>query len=198
MPRIHAKVYISDKSSAIVTSANFTEGGALRNFEYGVRIVDSAVVQEIQHDINEYSKLGASVTKSQLEEIQAQVEEVKRTIQNEQKKISQKIKLESRKQEKMVEDNLIRLRVKQKSVNAIFSDTLLYLLTQRPMATKELHLLVKDIHPDLCDDSYDRIIDGKHFGRLWKHQVRNAQVYLKRAGLIIYDEENRLWRRLQR
>lgn len=61
------------------------------------------------------------------------------------------------------------------------------------MATEELHLLVKDIHPDLCDDSFDRVIYGRHFGKLWKHQVRNAQSYLKKVGAIIYDEEARLW-----
>ncbi|MEW6241693.1 MAG: hypothetical protein AB1564_12875, partial [Chloroflexota bacterium] len=94
---------------------------------------------------------------------------------------------------RVVEDNLIRLRVKHKTTNSIFSDTLLYLLSQKSMPTEELHLLVKEIHPDLCDDNFDRVIDGRHFGKLWKHQVRNAQAYLKRAGLIFYDEENRLW-----
>jgi hypothetical protein len=198
LPRIHAKVYISNKSSAIVASANFTDGGETRNFEYGVRINDSTVVQKIQDDINEYKKLGASVTKSQLEEIQAQVESVRRTIQIEQKIISQKIRIESREQEIKVENDLIRLRIKHKSVNSIFSDTLLYLLSQKPMTTEELHLFVKDIHPDLCDDQFDRVIDGRHFGKLWKHQVRNAQAYLRRAGLIFHDAESRLWHKLKK
>ncbi|MEW6241247.1 MAG: phospholipase D-like domain-containing protein, partial [Chloroflexota bacterium] len=44
LPRIHAKVYIANKSSAIVTSANFTDGGETRNFEYGVKISDKALV----------------------------------------------------------------------------------------------------------------------------------------------------------
>jgi hypothetical protein len=198
LPRIHAKVYISNRSSAIVTSANFTDGGETRNFEYGVKITDTAIVQKIKNDINEYRKLGASVSATQLEEIQAQVENVRKAIQVEQKTISQKIRLGSRKHERVAEDNLIRLRVKHKTTNSIFSDTLLYWLSQKPMPTEELHLLVKDIHPDLCDDNFDRIIDGRHFGKLWKHQVRNAQAYLKRAGLILYDEENRLWYRLKK
>ena len=198
LPRIHAKVYISNKSSAIITSANFTDGGETRNFEYGVKIDDSVAVQKIQNDVNEYKKLGANVTESQLEAIQTQVENVRKTIQVEQKTISRKIRLESRKLERDVEDNLIRVRVKHKSLNSIFSETLLYLLSRKPMPTEELHLLVKDIHIDLCDDTLDRIIDGKHFGKLWKHQVRNAQVTLRKAGLIIYDKETRLWHRTGR
>jgi len=96
-----------------------------------------------------------------------------------------------------VEDNLIRMRVKHKSINSIFSETLLYLLSRKPMSTEELHLLVKDIHVDLCDDTLDRVIDGKHFGKLWKHQVRNAQVTLRKAGLIVYDKEAHLWHKLE-
>ena len=193
LPRIHAKVYVSNQSSAIIASANFTDGGELRNFEYGVKINDIATVQKIQYDINEYRKLGAIVTPTQLKEIQEQVDNVRAIIQVEQKTISQKIRLESRKQERDVEDNLIRVRVKHRSTNSIFSETILYLLSQKPMETEELHLFVKDIHPDLCDDNFDRVIDGRHFGKLWKHQVRNAQAYLKRAGLISYDEETHLW-----
>ena len=54
LPRIHAKVYIANKSSAIVTSANFTAGGETRNLEYGVKINDIAIVQGIQKDITEW------------------------------------------------------------------------------------------------------------------------------------------------
>lgn len=198
LPRIHAKVYISDKSSAIVTSANFTDGGGARNFEYGVKINNSAIVQGIQKDMAEYKKLGANVTATQLGEIQTQVESVRKTIRVEQKIISQKIQLESRKQERDVEDNLIRVRVKHKSINSIFSETILYLLSRKSMATNELHLLVKDIHPDLCDDTLDRVIDGRHFGKLWKHQVRNAQTTLRKAGVIHYDKENQIWYQAQK
>jgi hypothetical protein len=46
---------------------------------------------------------------------------------------------------------------------------------------------VKLTDPDLCDDSVDRVIDGVHFGKKWKHYVRNAQQYLKRSGEIEFD-----------
>jgi len=52
------------------------------------------------------------------------------------------------------------------------------------MSTDELNPLIQKIHPDLCDDSVDRVIDGRHFGKKWKHAVRTAQQYLKRTGQI--------------
>jgi len=30
----------------------------------------------------------------------------------------------------------------------------------------------------------DRVIEGRHFGKRWKHQVRSAQQHLKAAGLV--------------
>jgi len=35
----------------------------------------------------------------------------------------------------------------------------------------------------------DRIIGDVHFGKKWKHYVRNAQQYLKRHGEIEFDGE---------
>jgi hypothetical protein len=44
----------------------------------------------------------------------------------------------------------------------------------------------------LCDDEVDRVIDGRHFGKKWKHAVRTAQQHLRRKGLIALEGE--LWR----
>ena len=56
------------------------------------------------------------------------------------------------------------------------------------MSTDELNPLIQKIHPDLCDDSVDRVIDGRHFGKKWKHAVRTAQQYLKRTEQIELHE----------
>lgn len=58
------------------------------------------------------------------------------------------------------------------------------LRTHGPMATRDLHPRVQQIHPDLCDDAVDRVIDGRHYGKRWKHRVRAAQSPLKRRGAI--------------
>jgi hypothetical protein len=52
-----------------------------------------------------------------------------------------------------------------------------------------LHPLIQQLHPDICDDSIDRVIDGVHFGKRWKHHVRSAQSHLKADGKIRTDGE---------
>lgn len=70
-------------------------------------------------------------------------------------------------------------------MHTVFGRTILYLLARYgPRTTIQLHPLVQAIHPDLCDDSVDRVIDGKRFGKKWKHAVRTAQQDLKKKGLV--------------
>jgi hypothetical protein len=45
------------------------------------------------------------------------------------------------------------------------------------------------MHPDICDDRIDRVIDGVNFGKKWKHHVRTAEQALKRAHKIEFDGE---------
>jgi len=69
--------------------------------------------------------------------------------------------------------------------HSVFMDAVLRLLSIRgPMATSELHPEVQRIHPSLCDDEEDRVINGINFGKKWKHAVRSAQAYLKKYGQI--------------
>ena len=58
-------------------------------------------------------------------------------------------------------------RVKgDKTVNGIFSDTILYLLDKHEgLSTDSLNKYIKRVHPDICDDTIDRIINGQHFGK---------------------------------
>lgn len=95
---------------------------------------------------------------------------------------------------------LLKARAKGKTTHGIFSDTVLYLLEQKgPLRTVELHPLVQQIHPDLCDDTIDRVIDSVHFGKRWKHYVRNARQALERKGIIDFDGQRwfRIMRRLE-
>ena len=52
------------------------------------------------------------------------------------------------------------------------------------MSTRELHEKLKELLPELCDDRMELVINGQHFGKKWKHIVRNAQVFLRRKGAI--------------
>jgi hypothetical protein len=62
------------------------------------------------------------------------------------------------------------------------------------MPTVQLHKLISELHPDLCDDSVDRVIEGENFGKKWKHAVRTAQQNLKKKGEIANSEG--VWRSL--
>ena len=193
LPNIHAKVYIADRSTAIVASANFTHGGSRINFEYGVRIRDRAIVQQIKNDMIEYGKLGADVTMDELQSIHSQTEDIKQEIEDEQKNIARTINRHTTWKQRTIKDDLIRTRIKNRSINSIFSETLLYLLSKGPAKTEDLHQLVCAIHPDLCDESIEHMIDGISFGKKWKHRIRNAQTYLQRTGAILYNKETKLW-----
>lgn len=192
LPRIHAKVYVADNRSAIITSANFTAGGSYANLEYGIKVDDSKLVEQVIKDINAYASLGSTVSYKQLTDLQQNVLEIRNVIDAEQKSVDVLLKAKAQQLELQVEDDLIRLRTKGRTTHALFAETILYVLAQQPAPTQSIHDQVQHIHPDLCGEK-DRVIDGKHFGKLWKHQVRTAQVYLKRKGAIRYDVRSRLW-----
>lgn len=194
LPRIHAKIYISDESLAIISSANFTDGGAFRNFEYGVQLNDPSLIRQVSKDITEYSTLGTSVNLSNLSDLQNQVQEIRSVVREEHRSITKKLRSISIKLQRKIEEDLIRIRTYGKTAHAIFAETILYLLSRHDMGTNELNQYIGAIHTDLCDDNLELIIDGKHFGKSWKHQVRSAQVFLKRKRAIEYDSENRIWK----
>lgn len=197
LPRIHAKAYVCDDRFAIVGSANFTEGGSSRNLEYGARFHEPEAVAQISHDIQTYAALGAPLSPPQLSRLQARVETLREAVADEQRSVSRQLRAFSAQFRREMEDDLIRVRVERKTINAIFSETILFLLTGGGLSTAELQQRLRDVHPDLCDDTSDRVIDGRHFGKLWKHQMRNAQVTLKKKGDIDLDPSTRQWRRLR-
>lgn len=54
-PKLHAKIYIFDEKKAIITSGNLTNGGVIKNFEYGILLSKKKVVQEILCDFDALS-----------------------------------------------------------------------------------------------------------------------------------------------
>jgi phosphatidylserine/phosphatidylglycerophosphate/cardiolipin synthase-like enzyme len=54
--KLHSKIYLFDDTNAIITSANLTNGGLLRNFEYGIQIDEKNIVKQIAIDYNYLSK----------------------------------------------------------------------------------------------------------------------------------------------
>ncbi len=185
--RLHAKVYLIDNKVGIITSANLTGGGLVNNFEYGVLIDDKNIVGSIKEDMLKYYSLGNILDRDLLEKICEESLKVQK-IKNRTENIVRNTKLAQllRKTTDSLSFELLKNRIKGgKTINAIFSDTILYLLKKKgPLSTKQIHPLIQTMHPDICDDSIDRVINGQHFGKKWKHLVRDAQQSLKKKGLI--------------
>jgi len=185
LPKLHAKVYVGDENCAIVTSANLTAGGIHRNYEYGVKISHKRAVGEIAQDITAYSELGAMVTAANLDKYCQIASRLRKTYRKQQRTITKAAQKEFQLQILTVEDELVRLRLSGGAMHTVFAKTILYLLQRYgPLRTIKLHPKVESIHPDLCDNTVDRVIDGKRFGKKWKHAVRTAQQQLKKNGQI--------------
>ena len=185
LPRLHAKVYIVDGRKAIITSANFTRGGLLQNYEYGIALSDQSLVEGISDDMRAYAGLGSTFTLEALGRLADETRELRTLRKNAERSQRQTdIGKRLRQQENAIRDTLLHSRVRERPITAIFMDTIRYLLGAGPMTTEALHARIKDIHADICDDTIDRVINGQRFGKLWKHHVRNAQQSLKKRGEI--------------
>ena len=197
LPGLHAKVYIADKHTAIVTSGNLTANSLHRNFEYGIRIHDPVTVEKITDDLISYRNLGSLISTEDLDHLTELSEVLRSKYANTINSARAGFKKDFENQLEAIDESLRELRgAPGESTNSIFTRTLLYLLNKEPLRTRDIHPLIRNIHPDLCDDRTDRVIRGIHFGREWKHRVRGAQVDLRRKGLIELVEGK--WRLVRR
>ncbi len=187
LPSLHAKVYVADQTMAIITSGNLTDPGVESNIEYGIVSTDTTIVSQVRKDFEGYALLGAKISLEEIMDLMNEINELKLLFRQAERTIRVRARRVFQEKLQATRTRLLRHRAKGKSTNAILSETILFLLSKSPRRTIELHPLIKLIHPDICDDSIDRVIDGVHFGKKWKHHVRIAQQFLKRAGQIRYD-----------
>jgi len=193
LPGLHAKVYIADTQEAIVTSGNLTAGGLEKNYEYGVVTSDEEAAAVIREDLEEYASLGVQVGGEELKSYIEAAREVRATFREQQQSQEETARRNFEEALADARDELIRMRLRGESTNATFAKTILYLLRRKgSMATKDLHPHIQRIHPDLCDDSVDRIVEGENYGKRWKHRVRAAQSTLKQRGDV--ELENGKWK----
>ncbi len=191
LPALHAKVFIADYKLAIITSGNLTHGGLRGNYEYGVALRRPELVREVRHDFEGYADLGAPLTIGEIDDFAAETEELRKEFRANERRAVKAASAAFKGKLRKAEDRILHLRA-GKSNQAIFRKTIEYLLSKGPMKTSDLHPLIQRLHPDLCDDSVDRVIDGVHFGKRWKHHVRSAQQALKSGGTIAFD--GGMWR----
>lgn len=186
LPGLHAKAYVADDHTAIITSGNLTAGSIYRNYEYGIRIDDPDLVRKITRDLLAYGDLGVSVSLAELDSLADTAKSLKDEYADTFNSARVSVRQELENRINVVQESLMQLRAKPgESTNAIFGRTILYILSDGPLATIDIHPLVQNIHTDLCDDSIDRVINGVHFGVRWKHLVRRAQQYLRDSGQIV-------------
>jgi hypothetical protein len=186
LPRLHAKVYVADRSHAIITSGNLTHGGLSANFEYGVEISRKETVVSIRNDLALYAQLGGALSRESLQAYCRVANEVQMAFKNQLNTANASARRAFADVFRKAEDELIQIRLDRGPITTVFERTIYYLLKRDgPMPTSKLHVLIESIHPDLCDNRVYREINGRRFGRKWKHSVRTAQTHLKDRGLII-------------
>jgi hypothetical protein len=189
IPRLHAKVYVSDCRRAIVTSGNLTATALYRNLEYGVDVRDSIVVRAIVDHFTFFQATGATVSRDQLARYVTAAAELQKEFLKVRRSASAAATKAFRRAMREAEDELVRLRLAGGAMHTVFARTIEFLLRKHgSMSTVQIHGYVREIHPDLCDDTVDRVIDGEHFGKKWKHAVRTSQQMLKKRGVVRYAE----------
>ncbi len=185
LPALHAKVYMADSHAAIVTSANLTNGGLWRNREYGVLLRDEEAVRDLRRDMHDFAGLGTVVARSTLGALAGETERLRDARAETERSPDSRARARLHSLLADTRDMVLQARARGKTTTGILADTVIFLLRrQGPMTTRAMHPLVQALHPDICDDAVDRVIDGVHFGKRWKHHVRNAQQQLRRQGRI--------------
>ena len=182
VPRLHAKAYVADNSLALVTSANLTHGGMYRNEEYGVLLRDPASVAEIRAHFTLLAGTGVPLPGDRLAALAA---EHSPTYRKAEREATAGLERLVRADLDAYDDGLREARAATGSTTGLFARAVLQALRLRgPLTTPDLNAEVQELVPDLCDDAIDRVINGVHFGKRWKHYVRSAQQSLKRSGEI--------------
>lgn len=190
LPRIHAKVYVADERTAIVTSGNLTDSGLSHNFEYGIYLTDKRLVRRIRCDLTQYHSLGTVIQQSQLKVFDEIVTELKGMQQKAEKSLKSRLREEFEAKLLMADEEILRVRAEGLSAHAAFADTIVYILRRGPRNTKGIYAEMKAIHPDLCDDTMKLVIRGQAWPQAqWRHRVRHAQLYLARQGRIVRKDD---------
>jgi hypothetical protein len=189
LPRLHAKVYVSDEKKAIVTSGNLTAGGIYNNFEYGIFLDNRISISKIKNDLVTYANLGAIINYEEINSYCLISEEIKQLFRERENSSKKVIEAKFKKAIEKADTELIKAKIGSGALHSVFEKTIFYLLQKNnDLTTIDINSLIAEIHPDLCDNEVDRVINGVHFGKKWKHAVRTAQQNLKKKGLIKLED----------
>lgn len=193
LPNLHAKVFVADRSAAIVTSGNLTRSGLDTNIEYGVLLRESRLVATVRDHMSSFARLGSQVSASTLADLLPVEEELRQAHAQSKSAVATKARNRIMQVMSQAKPLLAGAQVGNRSANAVFGEAIRFVLTSGPRTTTQLGPEVSRLLPDLCDDGEELVINGEGYGKAWKHRLRNAQQHLKRQGTVIYDPESRFW-----
>jgi phosphatidylserine/phosphatidylglycerophosphate/cardiolipin synthase-like enzyme len=160
LPSLHAKVYVADRSMAVITSGNLTDSGINRNIEYGVVSTDTNLVAAVRRDFESYALLGAKISSEEIAALLDEIKELKDLFQKAEHTIRAKARRAFKEKLEATHVRILRHRAKSKTTHAIFSETILFLLAKGPLRTIELHPLIQGLHPDVCDDGVPSLVEN--------------------------------------
>ena len=193
LPNLHAKVFVADEKYAIITSGNLTRSGLDTNIEYGVVLSEQTLVRTVRKDMLDFARLGSTVNPDAI----ANLLPLQTTMREAEAEVARSAPPDAKRRfdEIMWQAKPVfaAMQVGNRSSNAIFGEAIQLALAEEPLPTTGIHERIQQMLPDFCDDTEDRVINGVHFGKRWKHNVRNAQQSLKRRGVVAYDDATEIW-----
>ena len=193
LPFLHAKVFIADEQSAIVTSGNLTRSAFERNLEYGVLFREHGLVRAIRKDMLSFARLGSEIAISDIAELAPLERELRQAQADIAGSASPDAKRRFAEAMRAARPKLASAQVGSRTANAVFGEAIQLALAAGPLPTSAIAQQVSRLMPDLCDDSEELVINGERYGKAWKHRLRNAQQHLKRQRTVTYDSITRKW-----
>lgn len=204
--RLHAKVYVADRSCALVTSANLMPSGMDFNFEFGVEFHDSEFVGNVMPDLESYSRLGNVLSRQSLADLQSVADELRAEFQKVQKSAASSLKRRFSEKLRAANYQFLRAQVGTRSAHSLFSEAILYALAATPLraAGFEVHDRALDgILEGLLRETFEkgrwrgnaalpslgkfqaggfhhRLRDGESYAQKWQYVRKNSV----RAGLV--------------
>ena len=197
IPDLHAKIYVADDHTAIITSGNLTQSSLSRNLEYGIRLRDKQLVSEICRSLQEYEASGMELYLHQLK----QFSNFSREIESDRSAFtstSAEIKTNFDRLIKSAQDEIKELIGGEgESIPSIFRRSVRFALRDGPLPTNEIYKRVQSLRPDLCDDSNYAFINGVKSEVRWKHQIRQAQYILQKKNQVEHDSVKKEWKLIE-
>lgn len=193
LPNLHAKVFVADETAAIVTSGNLTRSALDRNLEYGVLLHEPELVRTVRMDMLSFERLGSQVeapTLADLAPLEKELREARARVSDSAPRATKQRFREALRQARPA---FASVQVGDRSAHAVFGDAIQFVLARGPQTTKAIEEEVRQLLPDLCDDSEYFFIKGVRYGKTWKRRLRHSQQHLKRRGIVAYNPQHRTW-----